>query len=120
MCRAYMDWAYESLNLTTEAHSGKYALELKPYVRNAKHTMAAPTIYDAEIGKTYKFTFWTKSEATDAHAVIYGQQFGIPKSAEWTKVEAKVTVTSFRGRFFGVFCGNGRLLVDDITVEEVK
>lgn len=119
MCRAYTDWAYESMNLSTESHSGKYALELKPYVRNQRYTMAAPTIFDAEIGKTYKFTLWTKSESPDAHVDIRGKMFRIPKSVGWTKVEGVVAVKDLRGLHFGIYCGSGRLLVDDITVEEV-
>lgn len=114
------NWSYECMNLSTNAHSGKYAIELKTCGVFTRNINASPTCFNMKKGATYRLALWSKAETNAQASVIFaGNVINIAPSDEWKLLSQTVKAIDNRSPLT-LRTNGGRLLVDDIRVEEVK
>jgi hypothetical protein len=127
MARKVQDlWAYERKHLSTEAHSGRYSLQIDPPQAGEQFIRAYPVNGCFTPNTKYRMSVWIKAEAaTGVHAdsmVILGNGQTGP---EWKQFTGEFTTPPvlFTGGWVGVALTNastGKAWFDDLKFEEIK
>ena len=114
-------WAYEKISLTTDAHGGKHALRIEPSDRKKQGVAVVPVNFDAEDGKSYRISFYTKSPEGGNTLMFAGHIIPIPQSKEWVRTEKTLKVSAVRWNYFQIVNqSSAELLIDDIALEDVR
>lgn len=96
-------WAYESIHLAGEAHSGKYCLKLDPPKDGNTFNCAFPEMGALVPGKKYRFSAWIKAKSSEqVYLSIPGvsAQLGAGETSdEWKQFQVEfVAPPDFGGR----------------------
>ena len=80
-----------------------------------------PVNFDAEDGKSYKISFYTKSPEGGNTLMFAGHIIPIPQSKEWVRTEKTLKVSAVRWNYFQIVNqSSAELLIDDIALEDVR
>jgi hypothetical protein len=126
--RKFQDvWAYEHKRLSTDAHSGKYSLEVDPPQAGEKFIRVYPVDGAFSPSTKYQVSVWIKSEANkDVWFYIGGLVLGSGQTGpEWKQFTGTFTSAPdpINGGWANINAYNastGKAWFDDIVVEEVK
>jgi hypothetical protein len=128
MCRKVRDeWAYERKHLSTDAHSGKYSLEVDPPQAGEQFIRAYPVNGALAPNTKYKVSVWIKAEQPqgvylNCNGLVLGSGQTTP---EWKQFTGEFTSAAdpTTGGWESLCCFNsspGKAWFDDIVVQEDK
>jgi hypothetical protein len=128
LCRQARGLAYERLHLSTDAHGGKYSLQLDPPQGSEKALRAFPADGALTPNTKYRVSVWIKAEsAQGVYCNINGLSLGADETGpEWKQFSTEFTTGSGpNGGGWVNFCycynaSAGKAWFDDIVVEKVK
>ena len=127
MCRTDRDsFAYDKMNLSTNAHGGKYCLRLDPPAKDQQFIYAFPENYCMKAGAIvkYRISCWIKSKATEGVYVGLGENFKLGNgktSDEWQEfsVEQRIYSGAVGVRWMLINKSSEPAFFDDFKVEEL-
>ena len=127
MCRTETDrFSYNKMNLSTNAHSGKYSLRLDPPSKDQKCTYAFPENYCLKSGTNvrYRVSCWIKSKATEGVYIGFSENFKLGKgktSDEWNEfaVEQKFYPGASGTQWMLINQSGEPAFFDDFRIEEL-
>ena len=121
------DWAYERKHLSTDAHGGKYCLQVDPPQEGEKFIRVYPVNGCLAPHTKYKVSVWIKAEQPrGVYLYVNGLTVGANQTTpEWKQFTADLTTGAdpTTGGWEGLWAYNespGKAWFDDIVIQEEK